>query len=263
MKRCQSVLLGLILVLVATPGASHAAQSSPPAEPASPVLVDTKAVAAIKAMGAYLRTVQTFSVQAEISKDEVLESGQKLQFGSKASFQVQKPNYLRVDTESDHQTRQMYYDGKTFTLFSPILKYYAQVPAPGTIGELLTVADEKFAIEIPLADLFYWGIDTPDQQPFIEASVIGPARIGSTLCDHYAFRQEGVDWQIWIEQGEKPLPRKLVITTTTEDSQPQYIAQYTWDLQPSFEASAFQFVPPGDSHAITMIEVDAKNAPAQ
>jgi hypothetical protein len=42
-----------------------------------------------------------------------------------------------------------------------------------------------------------------------------------STCEHYAFRQEGLDWQIWI-QGDYPLPRKFVIRTLTDDARPQH-----------------------------------------
>ena len=96
-----------------------------------------------------------------------------------------------------------------------------------------------------------------------EAMAVGPARIGTVLCDQYAFRQEGVDWQVWIEQGDKPLPRKLVITTISEEAHPQFSALYTWNLQPTFKASTFTFTPPQDAHAIPLVEIEPPISPAQ
>lgn len=37
-----------------------------------------------------------------------------------------------------------------------------------------------------------------------------------------AFRNFDTDWQLWVEVGEKPIPRKLVITSKTLNSAPQY-----------------------------------------
>jgi hypothetical protein len=69
-------------------------------------------------------------------------------------------------------------------------------------------------------------------------------------CDHYAFHQADVDWQVWIEQGPQPLPRKLVITTTTEKTQPQHVAVLTWDLAPRLDESLFAFRPPATAQRI-------------
>ena len=42
---------------------------------------------------------------------------------------------------------------------------------------------------------------------------VGPTEVGSITCEQYAFRQPGLDRQIWIQLGDFPLPKKLVITT--------------------------------------------------
>ena len=81
--------------------------------------------------------------------------------------------------------------------------------------------------------------------------------IDGVLCDHYAFRQEGVDWQLWIERGNTPMPRKLVITTTDEETQPQYVAQLTWNLTPQLDDTIFTFNPPEDAHQIVLREANA------
>ena len=73
---------------------------------------------------------------------------------------------------------------------------------------------------------------------------IGPSEIGGVTCGHYAFRQDGLDWQVWIQMGDYPLPRKLVLTTMTDEARPQYVATFTWNLAPSFNDAAFTFVPP-------------------
>jgi hypothetical protein len=74
--------------------------------------------------------------------------------------------------------------------------------------------------------------------------VIGPSQVGGVTCGHYAFRQDGLDWQVWIQMGEYPLPRKLVLTTLTDDARPQYVATFNWNLAPSFNDEAFSVVPP-------------------
>jgi hypothetical protein len=72
---------------------------------------------------------------------------------------------------------------------------------------------------------------------------------------HYAFRQPGLDWQVWIQRGDFPLPRKILLTTTSDDARPQHTAVYTWNLAPSFNDEAFAFVPPSDFKRISFEEV--------
>ena len=46
---------------------------------------------------------------------------------------------------------------------------------------------------------------------------VGPSVVGGVTCEQYAFRQADIDWQIWIQLGDYPLPRRLVATTTTDE----------------------------------------------
>jgi Predicted periplasmic protein (DUF2092) len=93
-----------------------------------------------------------------------------------------------------------------------------------------------------------------------QADDIGPSAVDGVTCEQYAFRQEGVDWQIWIQLGEFPLPRKLVIRTLTDDAKPQHSEILTWNLAPSFSENAFTFDSPADARRITIAQVNAAAA---
>src|SRR4029079_12157509 len=91
------------------------------------------------------------------------------------------------------------------------------------------------------------------------ANFVGPAQIDGATCEQYAFRQNGADWQGWIQSGEFKLPRKVVITTTTDEARPQYSAVYTWNLAPSVDDRAFAFVPDKDDHKIMLVDAMKSN----
>jgi hypothetical protein len=203
-------------------------------------------------MGAELRALKAFALRSETTTDEVLDNGQKVQFGGTVDFRVRRPNGLRVEVLSDRKQRQFFYNGKTLTLYGPTNGYYASIAAPPTIGELLQVLDQKYGLQFPLTDLFLWGTDKDGLDDIKSAIYIGPSRIGGVGCDHYVFRQADVDWQIWIERGKTPLPRKLVITTTSEPAQPQYVAVLKWDLAPKLDDKMFTFVPPKGAQRIEL-----------
>jgi hypothetical protein len=119
------------------------------------------------------------------------------------------------------------------------------------------VAEESYGIDMPLADLFRWGSDAKATAGIIAASDLGPSTIRGTTCDHYAFRQAEVDWQIWIERGTKPLPRKLVITTTSEKMQPEHMVVMSWNLEPQLTDQVFAFVPPAGAQKIEFAKAAA------
>jgi uncharacterized protein DUF2092 len=126
--------------------------SAPP--PAAAPAVLPEALAALEKMGGFLRSLKAFTLRADTSTDEVLDdSGQKIQFNSVVEYRVRPPDRLRADVVSDRKHQQFFYDGKTLTLYGQRVHYYASIPAPPTIRETLTVAAQKYGLEVPLADL--------------------------------------------------------------------------------------------------------------
>jgi hypothetical protein len=222
--------------------------------------IDPDAMAALDKMGAYLRTLKAFQVRADVATDRVLDDGQTIEFSSKVDMVIARPNRMRVEVTDDIGHRFFFFDGKDFTIYGQAAGFYATVPAPATLAKLSEDLNDKYGIELPLTDLFYWGTDEAITKRIKAADDIGPSTVDGITCEQYAFRQEGIDWQIWIQLGEFPLPRKLVIRTLTDDAKPQHSEILTWNLAPSFSNDAFAFVPPPGVGRITIAEVQAKAA---
>ncbi|MFC3550345.1 DUF2092 domain-containing protein [Lysobacter cavernae] len=238
------------------PAALAQTKTAPPAAASAAPTVDPRATAALEKMGAHLRSLKHFGLHADTAIDLVMEDGQKLEFPGTVDYKVRAPNGLQVDVKSDRKERQMFFDGKTLTVYAPKMKYYASVDAPGTIHDLLSTAQDDFGIELPLADLFLWGTPQASKSAIQSAVFVGPARVDGSVTEHYAFRQQDVDWQVWIEVGDKPLPRRLVITTTDDPALPQYAATLDWNTNATFKDSSFTFAPSKDAQRIQLAEVD-------
>ena len=206
MRHAVCLALGLLL-----PATAAAQSDSPPSAAAASAAatVQPEAIAALERMGTYLRGLKNFTVHGDTTIDLVMEDGQKLEFPGTVDYKVRAPNGLQLDIKSDRKERQLFYDGKTLTVYGPKNKLYASTDAPPTIGALLDAASNKYGIELPLADLFLWGTDKAPTAALQSAVFVGPARVAGTPTEHYAFRQEGVDWQVWIEPGAKPLELEL------------------------------------------------------
>jgi hypothetical protein len=217
--------------------------------------LDPIALDALQKMVAHLGTLKNFEVTTRTTIDQVLPNGQKIQMDGGATYKVQRPNAFFIETRSDRRVRQFFYNGKTFTMFSPRMGFYAEVPAPATISEVLQKLEDNYNVSVPLNDLFRWGSQPEDVKALKSGMRVGYAKIGNAHCDQYAFRQADVDWQIWIERGAKPFPRKVVITTLEEAAQPQYVAYLDWNETPAFDTAAFNFVPPKDASKIEITRV--------
>ncbi|PLP99567.1 DUF2092 domain-containing protein [Cupriavidus pauculus] len=243
---------------VATPAPTPVpAQSSAPPPPDKPAAaanaVDPAAVQALRDMGNYLQTLKQYEVIVDLYGERVLADGQKLLHTATAKVDVQRPNKLRAEMRSVRSARDLMYDGKTAVLYMPEQKYYSTAPFSQDLGSLVDHLRERFGVEIPVADLFLWGTPKAPLDNMTSAMNAGQSIVDNTLCDHYAFRQGDIDWQIWIASGPRPLPRRLVITNRADDARPQSVSSIRWNLNPRFSATTFTFTPPPGAKAAEFV----------
>jgi hypothetical protein len=246
------LVFSLLAISLAAPG-THAQTS--PAGAAVPAAspVDPASIKALKDMGVFLQSLKRFRVETEVTGERVLADGQKLQHTATAEMDVQRPNKIRVLMQSARSEREIVYDGKTVTLFTPAQKYYSTVEFTGTIGELIDKLEEGYGVELPLSDLFLFGTPAAPLDKIESAMNAGQDFIDDDLCDHFAFRQGNIDWQIWIITGSKPLPRKVVITNRADEARPQSVSLIDWNLKPTFKDSVFKFTPPKGATRIEIV----------
>ena len=209
---------------------------------AQPAGIDRKAQALLKASTDFLLTQKRFSMETRNSLEVVLTSGQKIQFDHAARASVQRPNKLRVERFGDLVNQVFYYNGKSLTLHNPDEKYFASVAAPGTLEDMLDFARTDLDIVAPAVDLLYRDAFAILMTDVTDGFVVGKGMVEGVRCDHLAFRAPHVDWQIWIQEGSQPLPRKIVITTKDVVNAPQFAVVVTkWNLAPKFTDKTFEF----------------------
>jgi len=216
--------------------------------------IEPAAMEALTKMGAHLRSLKAFEVGADITSEVVLDDGQKIQFAQKVNILTRLPDKLLAEVDGDLAKRLYVYDGKSFTLLAARAGYFATTTAPSTLSQLVDILEDKYNIEIPLADLFRWGGPNASTNRISSALDVGPAQVGGVSCRQYAYRQPGIDWQVWIQRGDYPLPRKIVVTTTTDEARPQYTSILTWNLAPAYNDAAFDFAPPPGAHKVPFAE---------
>ena len=144
----------------------------------------------------------------------------------------------------------MVFDGKSAGVIGKDVGY-AQVEAAGTVDQLIAKLRAGYGVSLPGADLMVSNVYDTLIADVMEAKHIGRGVIDGVECEHLAFRNFDTDWQLWVEVGGKPFPRKLVITSKTINGAPQYtlrIRDWKTDVQP--EANAFAFEPPAGAQKL-------------
>lgn len=240
------------LSAVAVVGCLSLAQ--PAAAQATKGTVDRAAVEAATKMGEQLRGLKSFQVTSDVTLSAI-ENGQKAETKMTVTYKVRRPDAFVIDAVSDRKSRRFIYDGKSFTVFAPKVGYFATVSAPATINETAEVVYATYGVALPLADLFYWGDGASPADGVTSARKVGSERIAGVETDHYAFSNGEIDWQLWIQRGAQPLPRRVVITTLGDDAKPTYDATLSWTTNATFAADTFTFTPAKDARPIALARV--------
>lgn len=214
------------------------------ADPSAPVQIDGRAERVLLDACAYLRSADRFSVQAEIDYDEVLKSGQKVQYSRAARVVLARPDRLRADIASDKGERAVYFDGRTVTVHRPAHAVYAAFAAPATVDAMLDAAEAKDVV-IPLDDLLRTHPCAGLGEHLQKGTYAGLHYTAGDLYHHLLLETDAVDVQLWVGQGDAPEIRKLVITYRDAPGKPQYAAVLTdWNFAPAIDAATFTFTPP-------------------
>jgi len=240
MKHVLIIACSLLLGISGTP-AQEKTNTSPQAE------------RALRAACQYLAEAPFFSLTAEIWREHVTESGQKLQFSRTVTFEVKRPDRLHVEIRSPHSERGFWYEGKSLTVLDRKRNLFSTASMPGTLDAALDKAHDQFGIDLPLIDLAVSDPYTSATAKVLKESYYGLAPVLGVDCHHLAFTQENIDWQMWIQNGPQPLIRKLVITHKNEEGAPEFTALITrWDLTARISDSDFVFEPPRGATKVEM-----------
>ncbi len=239
-------------------GKANAAETDAPSvsSESNEALIDSEAIRLLRQMGKYLGTARQFSFRADITDDVVLSNGQKIQNGGIASVEVHRPNKFHVRYSGDERQTQVFYDGKTIIIFDPAKMVYTKTKVPPMIDAAVDKVFDQHGFSVPIADVIY---EDPYRALIENVKTGFLARrsfIGGRPTFHLAFTQKEIDWQIWIEDGPRPLPRKLLITYKSETGSPQYTAILSgWNFQPRLSDSFAEFHPPIGSDEIEFLKV--------
>ncbi len=222
--------------------------------------IDPHADELLKRMGDYLAQARFFSVNAEVWQDVDLAAGQRVQAGRDVELQVRRPDHLHAAVHSTRRDSELIYDGNNITLFNHAENFYGSVKTSGPLDQAMDVACERFGITMPLEDFLRSDPHRDLLQKVVSGIDIGPVTVMGVPCEHLAFSQGNIDWQVWISDGIRPVPRKFVITYKDEPGSPQFTAIFSdWDFTTPLPDFVFKFEPPPDASKIKVKEIKAEN----
>jgi hypothetical protein len=187
-----------------------------------------------------LSSSKTFTYHAEVLFDDVLDDGQTIQLAGARDVRFRRPDGYAVDHRDDVTAKRFWYDGKNATLADVYSGTYVTIAAPPTVELLVAKLRKDYGVVLPLAG-FAFDNPLPDLVRRIEKKrYLGIHDVEGIACHHFAFREATMDWQIWIDAGKQPVPRKIVIDRPDELGSPQQTIVFTeWEIGRSLPAKDF------------------------
>ncbi|MDG3583921.1 DUF2092 domain-containing protein [Galbibacter pacificus] len=163
------------------------------------------------------------------------------------------PDKMLVKTRSADRNRNYYYNGSKFIYYSLDENNYCVVDAPNTIIKMIDSLHKKFSIRFPAADVFYPSLTDDLLEEFPTIVYNGTETIDDVECQEILASNNKMNFQLWITNDEKALPKKIVIIHKDGDRQ-QYEATFkNWKINTDVEDTIFNFYPPEGSKNISIM----------
>jgi hypothetical protein len=246
-KTGLALLAGTLLVLAAAVGDGAADSEGAPK-------IDSNAAKYLQRMSDHLTSFKEFSFDAEVTEDEIAVGFHKIQLTDQVEVVVRRPDKLWVSHTGDLYNKRLWYDGKTFSILTLADLFYATTKAPKGIDAALDEMADKYGVTTPVVDFL---VDNPYEnlmEGVKGAMYVGLHKVDGVPCHHLSFIEDGLDWQIWIEDGKRIVPRKFVVTYKQEPGSPQAVTVFkNWDFSTKHSDRLFEFKPPDSARKIEFL----------
>jgi hypothetical protein len=235
-------------------------------ETLTPEAASAKGDALLKEMSKSMAALQTFAYTVDERRERVSPGGAKTDRRSTRNVIIRRPNALTFTGKGDSGDTAAWYDGKQLTIVAHAKKVWARGPMPATLDEALDFLSSEYALEMPTADLLYSSPYDALMTKDTTGGWVDVQKIGDLSCDHLVYRQEVVDWEIWLGP-KRQLPCQMKIIYKRDPGQPATTVTYhTLEIPPVTDDTFVAKVPDGYArlrimrHA-TVIDPKVEEAP--
>ena len=213
----------------------------------------------LKAMSDFLAAQTAMSFDYDATLGVVTQDYQKLALASSGAVTLSRPDKIHATRVGGFADFETLFDGKTLILLGNNVNKYAEVPASGTIEQLIDVLKDKYSRPLPAADLLMSDSYAELMQDVYDSKDLGSGVFQGVECDYLAFRKDEVDLQIWIAQGDRPFPCRYVVTSKLMAGSPEYSIEFrNWKTGNEVAASDFTFKNATNAEKIDLADLKEK-----
>lgn len=217
--------------------------------------IEEKADAILRQFSEFIESQEKFSFSAQTERDILTTSGVYLQIAQNVDLVVNRPNQFWANSTGDLVQREFWYDGSKVTVVDPERNIYATGDAPGNMDETLDTLIQKLNVNMPLAEVLYSDVYEGLTKNVQFGYYFGMSEVDGVPCHHLLFVQDSIDWQVWIEDSDTPLLRKVAIAYKEREGTPRYTATLSdWNLEPEIATDRFTFSPPANAKEVEFVQ---------
>jgi hypothetical protein len=234
--------------------------------PAAAAVTESQAQARaiLMRMAEFLGGTQRFSVSVRGGYDAVQKSGQKIEYNEMRKVTLSRPDRLRVEGErSDGAKKLTVFTGKEIVLIDAASNVYATAPQPGGLDDTIVHFVKDLGMRLPLAVLLVSQAAAELKDRVRSVDYVERTNLQGSTSHHLAARTDEVDFQVWVADGDTPLPQRVVITYKKAKGEPQFWAQFSdWNLAPAIADSTFLATPPDGAQKVAFAAQLPRLSPA-
>jgi len=203
--------------------------------------IDPQAAEILQNMSYFLGSKDEYTFKAGVMFDQLVNSNRKIQYSAEEKVYLKKKGNMTIEYVSDLGGYKLWFDNGMVTILELPTNLVSTATLPATIDQALKKLKEQYNFTPALSDFLFINTFRALTENVVSGSYFGTSKVFGVRCDHLAFVQNDIDWQIWIEVGKRKIPRKLVITYKELPGQPQFIAiMKDWVLDKPITNFAFK-----------------------
>lgn len=208
----------------------------------------------IERMSAKLAGAQTFSVSSTETREEIKRGGSSDQVTLTRDTTVRRPDRFYSVVSGDRRN-EVWYDGVGVTVVLHNEKIFGQIRAPETLDKTLDAMHERFGVSAPFADYVYSSPAKALLSSTTTGGWVGRETVDGQETDHLAFKDTGVNWDVWLPTAGDPLPVKAQ-ADFTENPRLRKIGMTfkNWNLAPQIASDRFDPTVPADYEGVAVIQ---------
>jgi hypothetical protein len=260
----QKLLTGLIIFICVACffypvlAAPDTVGAKPPAAVSDPTPADL-----VVAMTRFMNSLPQFYISGTANYDKVYQDNNKIQYAFDFDYYVKRPSEFQFDFVGDLHNKQILFNGKNLSIYDADNAVYAVIDTPSSIDGALDAAAKEYGLSLSILDVARSDFAANLLNDVVKSAYIGISKVGEIPCHTVVFTKSDRNFQLWIETGERPFLRKVIVTLKNNPAMPSWIVEVAdWNLSPVLPDGWSTFVPKPGMKKIEFLKPSDKPATA-